>query len=122
MTRIMSESLVELRNENGVFVAKVTAASLDTILGAELTDQLKALVPRIGSGPAVLDLSGVHFMQTQGLRAALLIYKAVKAAGGRVCICISNVQVRGMFATTKLDSVLEIHPDMTAAMSAMRPE
>ena len=58
-------------------------------------------------------------MQTQGLRAALLLYKSVKGAGGRVCICVCNESVRGMFAVTKLDSIVEIHDDMESAMRAM---
>ena len=64
----MSESLVEIGIENGIHIARVTVSNLDTLRGAELTDQLKVLVPRIAAGPLILDLSAVRFMQTQGLR------------------------------------------------------
>ena len=119
MVRNMSESLVEIGIEGGIHIARVTSSNLDTLRGAELTDQLKVLVPRLASGPLILDLSAVRFMQTQGLRAALLLFKSVKAAGGRVCICVCDESVRGMFAVTKLDSIVEIHDDMESAMRAM---
>jgi len=115
----MSESLVEFGVQSGIHIARVTVSNLDTLRGAELTDQLKVLVPRIAAGPLILDLSAVRFMQTQGLRAALLLYKTVKAAGGRICICVCDESVRRMFAVTKLDTIVEIHEDMDSAMRAM---
>ena len=118
--RIMSESLVELRDENGVFVARFNEPDLDNLKGAELADELLVLVSQIGSGCVVLDLSAVRFIQTRGIGAALLIHKEVAAAGGKVCVCVSDHSVRQPFKVAKLDSVLEIHDDLETAIRSMR--
>ena len=116
----MAETLVELRDENGVFVARVNEPDLDNLKGAELADELQALVPQIGSGCLVLDLSAVRFIQTRGIGAALLIHKKVAAAGGKVCICVPDHSIRRPFDVAKLDSVLEIHDDLETAIRSMR--
>ena len=116
----MTESLVELRDESGVFVAEVKHADLDNVRGAELATQLQALVPQVGSGCLIIDLSAVRFIQSQGIGAALLTYNAVQAAGGHVSVCVKDDSVRRMFAVTKIDAVLEIHDDLDAAMRSMR--
>ncbi len=68
----MAESLVELRDEHGIFVARVNEPDLNNLKGAELADELQALEPQVGSGCPVLDLSAVRFIQTRGIGAALL--------------------------------------------------
>lgn len=116
----MTESLVELRDESGVFVAEVKVADLDNVRGVELAKQLQALVPQVGSGCLIIDLSAVRFIQSQGIGAALLTYNAVLAAGGHVSVCVKHDSVRRMFAVTKIDAVLDIHDDMDTAMRSMR--
>ncbi len=112
----MSDSIIDLRDEKGVLVAKVAVAELDMITGDEFQKQLEAVAPRVSSSRVVLDFSVVEFIQSQGLRAVIVFRNAVKAAGGRVAVCGLRPAVRQVFALANLESIFEIHEDLAAAI------
>ena len=74
----MSDSIIDLRDEKGVLVAKVAVAELDMITGDEFQKQLEAVAPRVGSSRVVLDFSVVEFIQSQELLQVVVVKAILK--------------------------------------------
>jgi anti-sigma B factor antagonist len=98
------DSTVQVLQPNGV---------LDGTQTEQLKDQVNQMV---GSGAKLLllDLQEVTFMDSSGLAALVVAVKAVRSAGGNLCVCSVNEQVRLLFELTSMDRVFEIFSDRTA--------
>jgi len=84
----------------------------------------KDLLKRLEEGHTqlVLDLSGVTFMSSAGLRTILLLAKQLKSVGGRLALCSLSKPVKEVFDLTGCDSLIDIFPtyDAAAAHLSMR--
>ena len=75
------------------------------------------LMKRIAEGHAsmVLDLSGLTFISSAGLRTILLLAKHVKSLGGRLALCSLSKPVREVFDATRCDALVDVFPTYEAA-------
>lgn len=67
----------------------------------------------------LLDLQEIQFMDSSGLGAIVAVLKSVRAAGGRLCLCSVNPQVKMLFELTSIDQVLEVFRDRAAFDAAL---
>ncbi len=106
------ESLVE-----GVAVVAVKSARVDASGAAAFRTALSAIVAK-HTGPLVLDLSDVAFVDSSGLGA---VVSAVKGAGrrGGIVIAGARANVGTLFRLTRMDKVFAMYPDLTAAVVAL---
>jgi len=74
----------------------------------------------VASGPRniLLDMSGVTFMSSSGLRALLLVRKELIAQGGELRLCELQPQVYEVFAITGFTQVFAIHRTRDDAIAA----
>ncbi|MBJ7310912.1 STAS domain-containing protein [Rugamonas sp. CCM 8940] len=73
-----------------------------------------------GAGDALLlDLSGVDFISSIGLRALMIAIKQVKAQGGRMALAALSPLVGEVFSISRFDMLFEIHPDRAGALAAL---
>ena len=63
---------------------------------------------RNGSIHFVLDMSGVSYINSAGLRALVQTFKRVQAAGGNMTIANPSASVQRVFNLVGLDSVFDI--------------
>jgi stage II sporulation protein AA (anti-sigma F factor antagonist) len=77
----------------------------------------KDLLERVNQGHAsiVLDLSGLTFISSAGLRTILLLAKHMKNLGGRLALCALSKPVREVFDATRCDTLIDIFPSYEAA-------
>lgn len=75
-----------------------------------------------GQTQILLDLSGVQFMNSAGLRELVDAWKQVQRAGGRLILVNPSEQVRKLLDLVGLDSVLEIHNDPQWTPARIAPE
>jgi anti-sigma B factor antagonist len=73
-----------------------------------------ALAPE---APLIVDLSGVEFLDSAGLRALALAEKTAAELGGRLLIVPSTAASR-VFEITALSSAFELCPDLETAVGA----
>jgi anti-sigma B factor antagonist len=66
-----------------------------------------------GAETILVDLKDVTFMDSSGLGALVTSLKDVRAAGGKLCICSVNEQVKILFELTSMDRVFEIFRDQS---------
>jgi anti-anti-sigma factor len=79
----------------------------------------KDLLERLEHGHVsmVLDLSGLTFISSAGLRTILLLAKQMKTVGGRLALCSLSKPVREIFDATRCDTLVDVFPSYEAAAS-----
>ena len=102
--------------ENGV--AKVVLTGRIDIAGAQEIDMPMSVVA--GSRRAVvIDLSGVGFMASMGLRCLVMAAKAIQGKRGRVVLLSPQPLVQEVIQTSGIDELIPIHHDEAAAIAAV---
>ncbi|HEU4324819.1 MAG TPA: anti-sigma factor antagonist [Roseiflexaceae bacterium] len=94
-------------------------------LDAQSTNQaLSRVRATLGAGTSqvLLDMSGVTFMSSSGLRALLLLRRELLAQGGELRLCALQPQVREVFALTGFTQVFAIHDTRDDALAAFAQE
>lgn len=107
---------VALRAVDGVHVASVRG-EIDLDNRDRLDRELQPL--RDASGPAVLDLEGVPFMDSSGLHVVVQLWRALGAEGRSLAVACGPDGVRHLFELTALDGLLPLYEDVASAVRAL---
>ena len=105
--------IVEERSGGVLVVAP--RGRLDTTTSPDLEKRLQGHVDA-GVRQLVLDLSGIEYISSAGLRVLLLVAKKLRAAGGEVVLCALGPAVRQVFELAGFLSIFPIEPSRTAAI------
>ncbi|AVT29289.1 MULTISPECIES: STAS domain-containing protein [unclassified Plantactinospora] len=105
--------LVAVRPGRGCTVLEV-AGDLDMATSPQLRDSLQQLVDA-GHRQVVVDLSGVGFMDSSALGALVVMFKAFRDLGGRLCVAAVQPAVRSVLTITSVDQVLRVYDSVQAA-------
>ena len=108
---------VETRTEDGAAVAEV-AGSVDAVTAPRLAEALQATVAG-GEPRVVVDLAGVTYVSSAGLRAILSGVKAARTAGGDLVVAAAQPQVREVFELAGLTTIIAFHDDVAAAVASL---
>ena len=79
---------------------------LDTLTAPELEESLSSALE--GIKELVLDLSGLEYLSSAGLRVVLSTFKTVSAAEGKMTICNASEMVGKVFELTGFSNILSI--------------
>ncbi|MBD0261688.1 MAG: STAS domain-containing protein [Tolypothrix sp. Co-bin9] len=83
------------------------------ILDASESQEFRQEITKIADSGAkivLVDFKNVTFMDSSGLGALVLAFKALRTADIKLVICSINEQVRILFELTAMDQVFEIFP------------
>jgi anti-anti-sigma factor len=94
--------------EEGGRTVLLVAGELDPHTAEELSAALEPLVSVSGPDEVVLDLSGIEFMDSSGLRAVLAANDAVRSRGGRLVLSKPSDSVRRLLEITDLLTLLDV--------------
>jgi anti-anti-sigma factor len=72
-------------------------------------------------GRVVLDLSGVHAMDSAGIGELVMLHTRARANNADLKCAGPRPFVRNLLDLTRLDSFLEIHPTLNEALAAFQP-
>lgn len=89
--------------------------------GAEKVDELLRSSLHEGDRAVVIDMSGVDFMSSAGLRFFQSLYITMKERSGRVAVAGVGEYVHKIFAMGGFLRVIEEYPDLAAALADLRP-
>lgn len=70
-----------------------------------------------GSRQVLLDLSGVRYINSAGLRVVLVVAKSLKKPGSRCGLCGLCDEVRHVFDIAGFTRILQVYPDVHEAVS-----
>ncbi len=93
------------------------AGRVDSNNAAELGGALDRAVEE-GKTNLVLDLSGVDYMSSAGLREMVRVMKVVKKKGGDLRIASPSDRVREVLELAGLDSIFAIYPTQVEAVGS----
>ncbi len=101
---------------------RVTILTLsgDLVIG-EAESTFKKTVTRLleeGKIHLLIDLKGVRFLDSSGLGALVRALTSAQKEGGQTKLLNAGPQVRKLLEMTKLDSVFELHDDLSTAISS----
>jgi anti-anti-sigma factor len=72
-----------------------------------------------GAHDIVVNLAGVPMVDSSGIGSLIRCHSALNAAGGKLKIVGASNTVMQAFKVTRLDRVLELHPDEKSALAAL---
>jgi anti-anti-sigma factor len=101
------------RGKNGA-VRLVLSGELDIATAPQVEEELERLepdTPRV----LILDLRGLDFMDSTGLRTVVAADTRAREAGRRLVVVRGSAAVDRIFSVTHLDERLEIVEDLAAA-------
>jgi len=91
-------------------------------------EQFKAaLAPHLdtcaaGRGGVVIDMTGVEYISSVGLRVLMLASKQAKAQGCALAVCWLQPVVREIFEISRFNLVLQVFPTLREALAALSTE
>ena len=109
---------VEVRTEDDVSVVSV-AGTVDAVTAPRLAEALQAEVAA-GRPRLVVDLSGVDYVSSAGLRVILAGVKAARSGGGGLAVAAVRAPVRQVFELAGLTIIVGFHDDVAAAAASLR--
>jgi len=95
--------------DNGQVVVEVTG-HLDASTTSLLLDPLLDVIESQGNHSIAIDLDGVAFMDTSGLRAVVSVHRLLETRGGTLVMLRPTPTVRRLLESTGIDGVLTVVP------------
>lgn len=93
------------------------AGKLDTQTAGPAMDELKEHLADF-SGNLLINLEGLEFVSSSGLRVILRAAKQMRAQGGNMKVCGARGVVKEVLEISGFDSLLDLHADEAQALSA----
>ncbi|NJR72656.1 MAG: STAS domain-containing protein [Scytonema sp. CRU_2_7] len=97
-------------------IEQVKVIELSGVFGAAQSQEFKEKIDEILEKESrvkivLIDFKEITFMDSSGLGALVLAFKALQSVEINLVICSINEQVRMLFELTSMDKVFEIYPD-----------
>lgn len=104
----------------GAAVAVAPGGRIDSTTAPDLEAHLMALVDG-GERLMAVDLSGVSYISSAGLRVLLLLARRIKDARGTLVLCGLNEAVTQVFALAGFIQLFTVRPTREEALQMLRP-
>ena len=107
---------IEVQQESNSTIINVTG-SVDALTASELS---RVLTNEISEGHAnlVVDLTGVEFMSSAGLRALLGAVKEARSSGGDLRIISTNPGINKVLKMSGFNNIAKVFPSQAEAVSS----
>lgn len=104
-----------VEERSGGILVVAPRGRLDTTTSPDLE---KGLLGHVDAGvrQVVLDLSGIEYISSAGLRVLLLVAKKLRTGGGEIVLCGLSPAVRQVFELAGFLSIFPIEPSRAAAV------
>lgn len=107
--------------KEGTVITLVLAGKFDAVSAVDFDNALKEIALAPGTG-LLLNLSGVEYISSAGLRGILLAAKKVRATQGELALCAPTQQVQKVLNLSGFDRICRIFPSKEEALKAMAGE
>ena len=105
-------------NEAGASVIRVEG-SMDAISVAEFDAEWKKVIEE-GSTRVVVEMGGLEYISSAGLRGILMLAKTTKMKGVALAFAGMRNMVSDMFKLSGFLTILSVHPDVPSALAALK--
>ncbi len=104
--------------QDGVSVTKISGR-MDATTVALFSEECQKLLDS-GAGRFIIDLGGLEYISSAGLRGILTMGKACKAKGAALAFCSMQSMVADMFKRSGFTSILNVFPSLEEALTGLR--
>ena len=109
---------IDIAVQDGITILKVTGR-MDAATVNGFTDECQTQIKN-GSGRFIVDLAGLEYISSAGLRGILTLGKSCKAAKAALAFCSVQSMVADMFKLSGFMSILTVYPTLDEALAGMR--
>ena len=109
---------IDLSTQDGITILKVNGR-MDATTVNEFTEECQKHIKN-GSGRFIVELSGLEYISSAGLRGILTIGKSCKAAKATLAFCAMQAMVADMFKLSGFTSILTVYATLDEALAGMR--
>jgi anti-sigma B factor antagonist len=109
---------ISQERDGDVVVVRLTGR-LDSSAAASAEERLSAAVTDTSPRVAI-DMSGLAYISSAGLRVLLVVAKKVQQQKGKIALGGLAENVREVFTVSGFDTIFPIEPDRAAAVAAVR--
>lgn len=119
-----AEKILKVSLESARFGPAVVLHCHDQVISRSEGRSLASLISEVlpSARRMVVDLAGVHALDSGALGELVMIHMWAEAAGYALTFASPSDCVRGLFESTNLVSVLDIYASIDDAIAAMRQE
>jgi anti-anti-sigma factor len=107
-----------IATDKGPYTLLTVSGRLDASTSPAFDESAKALGPDFGKH-VILDLSGLDFVSSSGLRSFLSLAKSLRKAGFEAAFCSLPPMAAEVFKIAGFTSILKVLPDEAAAAAAL---
>jgi anti-anti-sigma factor len=118
-THMTGEVMEFTQEQAGDVVIVRLVGRLDSGAARSAEDGFNAVLAG-GTPRLAVDMSGLDYISSAGLRVLLVMAKKVQQAKGKVALYGLVPNVREVFAVSGFDTIFSIQPDSAAALAAVR--
>ena len=105
---------IQTERENGTLVAKVEGR-IDGVNARDFEEALKAAISGDDS-TVVMDLKGLSYISSAGLRVILLIAKTLRKRNAELMLCSLSDPIREVFEISGFDKIIPVHASREEAL------
>lgn len=106
---------------DGALVITPRDARIDLSNAEDFTAALLAALSKAGKA-LVVDLSGVEYISSAGLRSLMITLKAAKAQGAGLAVAALRPLTREIFAISRFDIVFTLFDSVRDAIAGLAPQ
>jgi anti-anti-sigma factor len=107
------------QERDGDVVVVRLSGRLDSAAASSAEERLSAMLTD-ASPRVAIDMSGLAYISSAGLRVLLVLAKKVQQQKGKLALGGLAENVREVFAVSGFDTIFPIEPDQAAAVAAVR--
>jgi anti-sigma B factor antagonist len=93
------------------------AGRVDSATAPDFDKALQTLI-QANRNQIVVDLKGVEYMSSAGIRALVSALKAAKSGGGDLCIAQPSARVRDVLELAGLNTIFAVYEDLIEAVGS----
>ena len=109
---------IDVNKQDGVTILKISGR-MDATTVTEFTEECQKQI-KDGSGRFIVDLAGLEYISSAGLRGILTIGKTCKAAKAALAFCSMQAMVADMFKLSGFTAILSVYSTLDEALAGMR--
>ena len=109
---------IDINPQDGITILKVSGR-MDATTVTEFTEECQKQIKN-GGGRFIVELAGLEYISSAGLRGILTIGKACKAAKATLAFCSMQAMVADMFKLSGFTSILTVYATLDEALAGMR--
>ncbi|MBF0458008.1 MAG: STAS domain-containing protein [Nitrospirae bacterium] len=108
---------ISIRQQSSEIAVVIINGRVDTAIAPEVEKEINGVIAG-GKNKIVVDLSGMEYISSGGLRVFLGSAKALKAKGGDLCLCGLTANVLKIFKLAGFTKVFNICETETQALQS----